>query len=237
MTLLLLERVSKRYSSARRECVALRDVSLDVAPGELVAVWGVRRSGRTTLLRVAAGMQPPDSGRVVFDGVDLPDDRSGLLGTQIGFCNLNFGHEQGGAVVDHVAISLLAHGVPRDRARARADAALARVEAADCADLDPRELDAGEQVRAGIARALVSKPRLLLIDEPINGVGLLQRDPIVELLRSLADEGTAILMTTSEAVSGMDRMLTIDDGEVRGEAIPEEAPVVPLRPLRAERSG
>ena len=85
-----------------------------------------------------------------------------------------------------------------------------------------------------IASALVTKPALLVIDEPTSGVELLQRDPLLALLRSIADEGTAVLMSTGDAqgLSGVDRALTIDDGELQGEPEPAQADVVPLR--RAE---
>lgn len=236
MSLLVLDSVTKRYTSTRRERIALRDVSLDVAPGEMVAVWGIRRSGKTTLLRVAAGMEAPDEGAVRFDGRDLRESGPGLLGTQIGYCNVNFMAAQGGTVVDHVAVGLLASGVARDRARARADAALARVDASACADLDPRLLDPGELTRIGIARALVAEPRLLLFDEPTSGIDLLQRDPLLELIRSLADGGIAVLMAVGEAITVADRVLSIDDGELRGDVAPQQASVVPLRRSRAERS-
>jgi iron complex transport system ATP-binding protein len=104
-----------------------------------------------------------------------------------------------------------------------------RVCGQDVADNQPRELHTHELVRASIARALVMKPRLLLIDEPTQGVDLLERDPLVALLRSLADEGIAVLMTMGETLGGLDRMLLIDEGELRGNATPANAPVVPLR--------
>ena len=236
MSLLVLQSVTKRYSSGRRELVALRDVSLDVDPGELVAVWGLRRSGRTTLLRVAAGVEAPDEGVVCFDGRDLARDRSGLLGSQIGYSSLHFMPSQGASVVDHVAVGLLAGGLPLDRARARAYKELARVDAAACADLDPRLLDPAEIARVGLARALVSEPRLLLVDDPTNGVDVLQRDPILDLIRSIADDGAAILMTVGDVVTIADRMLSIDDGELRGDVVPEQAQIVPLRAVRAEPS-
>jgi len=111
----------------------------------------------------------------------------------------------------------------------RADAALARVDLSACANLDPRELHPEELVRAGIARALVTSPRLLLLDEPTNGVDLLERDSLLLLVRSLADDGIAILMTVGEPVAGADRVLALDEGELRGQAVPETAPVLPLR--------
>lgn len=237
MTLLVLDSVTKRYSTDRREHVALRDVSLDIAPGELVAVWGTRHSGRTTLLRVASGMEPPDSGIIRFDGHDLCRHRADLLGREIAYANRHFMAGQGGAVVDHVAVGLLAQAVPRNRARARAFGALERVGAADLADLEPRLLDPAEAVRVGLARALITRPRLLLIDDPTNGVDLLQRDPLLHLIRSIPDDGAAVLMTIGEAVTVADRVLTIDRGELRGDTVPTQGQVVPLRTVRAEPAG
>lgn len=236
MSLLVLQSVTKRYSTGRREEVALSDVSLDVDAGELVAVWGMRRSGRTTLLRVAAGMEPPDEGVVCFAGRQLGRDRSGRLGSEIGYYNVNFVAAQGGAVVDHVAVGLLAHGIPRDRALAQADRALERVGASACADMDPRSLDPTEAARVGIARALVGSPRLLLLDDPANGVDVLHRDALLALVRSIADDGVAVLMTVGELPTVADRVLSMDAGRIRGDVAPQHAPVVPLRP-RADRYG
>ncbi|MEX1142649.1 MAG: ATP-binding cassette domain-containing protein [Thermoleophilaceae bacterium] len=237
MSLLVLQSVSKRYSTGRREHIALDDVSLDVEAGELVAVWGMRRSGRTTLLRVAAGMEPPDRGAVCFDGRDLTRDRTGLLGREIGYYNVNFVASQGGTVVDHVAVGLLAHGLGRDRARARADETLDRVGASNCADIDPRSLDPTELARVGIARTLVSEPRLVLLDDPINGIDPLHRDPILTLIRSIADDGVAVLMTVSDVIAVADRLLSIDGGRVRGDVVPASAPVVQLRPSASKPAG
>jgi ABC-type multidrug transport system ATPase subunit len=236
MTLLVFQGVTKWFAEGRREAMVLRGVSFDVDAGELVAVWGLRRSGRTTLLRLAAGMIAPDEGSVAFRGQDLAQRRGAALGTEIGYCSPCFSPEQGGTVRDHVAVGLLAQRVPRDRARRLAEAELERVGASACANRDPRDLRPDELVRSGIARALVGKPRLLLLDEPTSGVDLLERDPIVGLLRSLADEGIAVLMTTGEMLGGLDRLLLLDQGELRDHRPPEQAPVVPIRRTRSEPS-
>jgi ABC-type sugar transport system ATPase subunit len=80
----------------------------------------------------------------------------------------------------------------------------------------------------------VTRPRLLLLDEPTNGVDVLERDGILELLRAAADGGTAVLMTVGEPLAGPDRVLALDNGRLRGHAVQEQAPVVPLRPRRVE---
>ena len=234
MTLLALAHATKRFTSGQREKVALDDVSLELDAGECVAVYGLRRSGRTTLLRVAAGILPLDEGELRFGGRPLPERAAGVLGVEIGWCNPQFDAAHGGTVADHVAVGLLARGAGRSRARERAAAALERTGASACAGYDPRELHADELVRAGIARALVTRPRLLLLDEPTNGVDVLERDGILALLRSLADAGAGVLMTVGEPVAGADRVLTLDGGRLRGHAVPEQAPVVPLRPRHVE---
>jgi ABC-type lipoprotein export system ATPase subunit len=235
MPLLSLEWVTKRYPRGGRERVALRDIWLQVDDGELVAVWGRRRSGRTTLLRVAGGLDRPDEGVVRFNGRDLRQDRDGVLGDRIGYVRTSFNAAHGERVVDHVALGLLARGVQLDRARGRADAVLGRAGVADCADLEPQELGTAEAARVAVARAMIAEPRLLLVDEPTKGVDLSERDGILSLLRSIADEGVAVLTTAGEAteLAGADRALSIADGELRGAAAPAEAQVVPLPRARA----
>jgi ABC-type multidrug transport system ATPase subunit len=230
MSLLELARVSRRYRSGAHERVVLDGVSLQIEPGELLAVWGLRRSGRSTLLRIAAGIEPPDAGAVRFQGRDLA--RHPALGSGIGYCRPGHGDGDARVVLDELVAGQLARGVPRPAAEPRAFAALERAGASDCAGRARRELDGGERARVAIARALTLRPRLLVIDEPTKGVDLLQRDAILALLRSLADEdGLALLVSAGEAtaLSGADRALSLSGGELRGNLSPELAEVVPLR--------
>lgn len=234
MSLLSIEHVTKRYRRGRLERVAVRDICLEIEPGELVAVWGARFSGRSTLLRIAAGIEPPEEGRVSFEGQDLASSRNKLLGRRIGYCQSGFSVGSRGLVVEHVASGLLAQRASPKQAWRRGQEMLIQVGAEGCARLECHELDGAELVRVAIASALVTKPALIVIDEPTSGVDLLQRDPLLELLRTIADDGTAVLMSTGDAqgLSGVDRALTIDDGELQGEPEPAQAHVVPLR--RAE---
>jgi putative ABC transport system ATP-binding protein len=231
MSLLSIEQVTKRYRRGRLERVAIRDVSLDIEPGELVGVWGSRRSGRSTLLRLAAGIEAPDEGIVEFEGRDLAGSRNRVLGRRIGFCQTCFSPSPHGLVVEHVAAGLLAQRSSPKQARRRGQEMLFRVGAERCGRLECYELDGAELARVAIATALLTAPALLVIDEPTSGVDQLERDPLLALLRSIANEGTAVLMSTGDAqgLSGVDRALTIDDGELRGDAKAEQAHVVPLR--------
>jgi ABC-type multidrug transport system ATPase subunit len=231
MTLLALDCVGKHHRDGPRDRVVLRDASMELDAGELGVVWGQRRSGRSTLLRVAAGIELADSGTVRFDGRDLAAQRHGLLGDEIGYCQKTLGYDLGLAVLEVVAVALLARGVAQDEARERARAAMERVGAASCSAMAPVELDCAEAVRVELARALALQPRLLVVDEPTKGVEMLERDEILLLLRSLADEGIAVLASTGEstALAGADRALTLDEGQLRSTAAPELAEVLPLR--------
>jgi ABC-type cobalamin/Fe3+-siderophores transport system ATPase subunit len=213
------------------ERMLLRDVSLQLDAGELVAVWGLRRSGRSTLLRIAAGVEPPDTGVVRFAGRDLGRAGGDLLGSGIAYCQHAAAGPEAHGVLDEMIAAQLARGVTQASARMRAWAALARAGADECADYEMHELDCAEQVRVTLARGLLSRPSLIVIDEPIDGVDLLARDEILALLRSLADEGIAVLMSTGDAAAFTvaDRALSLSDGELRGAVSPELAPVVPLR--------
>lgn len=234
MSLLTLERISKRYRRGRREVTALDDVSLTIAPGELVAVWGMPRSGRTTLLRIAAGLEQPDGGAVRFAGRSLAGGGDAGIPPGIGYVQVGITSVGGESILDHVAMPLLARGAAPQTARARALLQLERVGAAACARLQPRELEPTERVRVAIAQALVTRPQLLLVDDPTRHVDLLEREAVLLLVRSIADGDVAVLMTTGEAmgVSGVDRALTISGGVLRAEASAVPANVVALRGAR-----
>jgi ABC-type sugar transport system ATPase subunit len=231
MSLLELTDVSKRYGRGLTEQVVLRGVSFGIDAGELVAVWGSRRSGRSTLLRIAAGIAPPDAGVVRFEGHDLSRRGGDARRIAIGYCLTTQRPGGGQVVLDQLATDQLIRSVRIEAAEQRARGVLARAGAEHCVAARLRELDAAEAVRVAVARALLQHPKLLVIDEPTLGVDVLVRDEILLLLRSLADEGIAVLMTTGETtcLSGADRALSLDAGELHGDLSPRLAPVVVLR--------
>jgi lipoprotein-releasing system ATP-binding protein len=234
MTLLSLLEVTKRHprrARAARERFALRAVSLELEAGELVAVWGRRRSGRTTLLEVCAGLETRIQGVVRFDGRDLAT--ASALGAEggIGFAHAGF-NRMHGVTIEQLATPLLKGRTPVEEAQERAWEMLERVGAEACAELTPDELEPAELVRATLARALMMHPRLVLLDAPTAGLPAPERDAIFALLRSLTDEGAAVLMTVDEVPglgSVVDRLLSIGNGELRGDVTPNVASVVPLR--------
>jgi ABC-type multidrug transport system ATPase subunit len=232
MSLLELRRVSKSRSRGSRRVEVLRDVSLELGAGEFVAVWGLRYSGRTTLLRVAAGVDLPDSGAVYFDGTELRTRRGAIeLGRGVGYCHVRVGVPTGRAVTDTVRAGLLARGVAAPNAYSIAHKALERVGIERSGELLMGDLDGAEAMRVAIACALVLGPRVLVIDEPTKGVDILERDKILLLVRSLANEGIAVLISDGDgrSLSDTDRSLTLADGELRGKATPELGSLLQLQ--------
>jgi len=228
MSLLELEGVTKRYRSGQRERTVLSDVDLSVDAGQLAVVWGARRSGRSTLLRIAAGVQAPDSGSVRFEGRPLGE---GAIGTGVGYVakTLRANEEQG--VLDQIAAVLLARGVGVHDARQRAREALARAGGERSAAMKVSELGGGEALRVALARTLALEPKVVVVDEPAATVEISERDDVLALLRSLARAGVTVLASTGEAeqLAGADLALTLRDGQLQGRTRSEGATVLALR--------
>jgi len=207
----------------------LDDICLQVDAGEFVAVWGKRRSGRSSLLHLACGLARPDGGVVRFDGRALRGP--GSIGDGIAYCPGGFHVGEAWLVERELVEVQLARGVSRRDARRRAHLALERVGAQELAGRLLRTLRGAEQVRTMLALALTSAPRLLLVDDVVAGVELVERMAVLRLLRSLADDGLAVLTSTDEtpALAGADRALTLSEGRLHGRLAPELAEVVPLR--------
>jgi ABC-type lipoprotein export system ATPase subunit len=220
MTLLSLAAVTKRYARGYREVEALAGIDLEVEPGDFVAIWGGSRSGKTTLLRVAAGIEAPDAGSVTFDGRDLATrprrTRARLLLTDIG-CVWQTGRiTRGLSVLDHVALPRFkAHS--HAQARREAHDVLERVGVAQCANARWHELSDGERTRVALAHALIRRPRLLLADEPTANLNMIEREQVLGVLRSVAEEaGVAIVMTAPDAPNLLQshRLMSLDGGRL-----------------------
>ncbi|MEX1142424.1 MAG: ATP-binding cassette domain-containing protein [Thermoleophilaceae bacterium] len=205
MPLLEIDAVTRGYWRGANRLEVLRDVSLEVHPGELVAVYGQRSSGKTTLLKLAAGFEPPDGGRVLFDGGDLAQlTRGGLARlhrSHIGWVERGGPHSDELSVRAYVALPLYRTLGPVEAER-RAVAALARVGASDCADGSWEDLSDTARALVAIAQALVREPRLLVVDDPTAGLGILDRERVVGLLRAAAEDGgLGVLMAVPDMPS------------------------------------
>jgi ABC-type lipoprotein export system ATPase subunit len=232
MSLLEFRDVTKRRAYGGRVVLVLEDASVAIDRGELVALWGLRGSGRTTFLRLAAGIDAPDEGTVCFAGRDLAKHGEEILGAEIAYARKSFRGAASQTAIDHVITGLLVNGLSRGTARERAVELLRRVGGEQLATHRISELDSAERIRVAIADSLSLEPHLLVIDEPVAGVDLHERDHILLLLRSLADQGTAVLMSVGDTtgLTGADQALSIGDGELTASTRPQLAPIVELRP-------
>src|SRR6202051_557564 len=217
---LRLENLGKRYAPDRP---ALCDgLELELKPGEYLAVMGESGVGKTTLLNLLAGLDRPDSGRVLLDGVDLStlnDDAITLLRRRcVGFVFQAFHVLPYLSVEQNVALPLDLLGVPEPERSRRTVDMLAAVGIAPLARRYARELSGGEVQRIAIARALVHRPRLLLADEPTGNLDPRTAAEIMALLRAQikANAGAGILITHSRtAADTADRILVLDAGGLR----------------------
>lgn len=237
MSLLAIEGVTKRVRRGRTSRTLLHDITLDVEPGQFVSVWCLDGPERTALARIAAGLERPDDGVVKLDGIEVERALAEARRGHLRFVEPYSAAAAGNTVLSYVQMPLLARGVAPRHAEARAAAALAGVGASSLAELCIEDLDPTEAVRVAIAESMVGEPRIIVLDDPTREVDLLARGSIIRLLRSIADSGTAVLATTSEAigVAGVDRALTLGDGKLRADVSAPVAEVVPL-PSRSVRS-
>ena len=242
MALLSFQHVSKRDRDGRREVSVLTDVSFDIDAGEYVGLWGVRRSGKSTLLRLAAGIETPDDGAIIFDGNDLAQ-----MGTEervaqrrrggIALALLGLSPKGNRPVVEHIAWPVVGFGASWDEAEAVARRVLKRVGASDIEDARTGELGSSECVRVELARALAHEPRLLLVDEPAILASPSEARELYALLRLLGrDKGLAVVIASREAhaLEGAPRILTVDNGRVR--STDSRRKVLPFRRSGSEPS-
>ena len=216
-----LRGVSLRYGRGAEP--ALRDLSLSVEPGELVALLGPSGCGKTTALKIVAGLLAPTTGDVLVDGDSLlgvpPEKREAAMVFQkpLLFPNMS--------VEANVGFGLRMRGTPQGETGDRAREALRRVRMEGFGDRRPGELSGGQQQRVSLARALVTEPKLLLLDEPLSALDASLRDALRDLLRQLQDEGgyTTVFVThdQEEAVVLADRIALVTDGTLRMHDRPE----------------
>jgi putative ABC transport system ATP-binding protein len=199
---------------------ALRGVSLDVAPGEFVAIMGPSGSGKSTLLNIAGGLDTASSGDVLIEGASLAGmSRAALAQVRrrgVGYVFQELNLIPALTAAENVSLPRELDGVSARKARREAMAALDEVGLADLGERFPDELSGGQQQRVAIARALVGPRRLLLADEPTGALDSATGDDVMRLIRARCDAGAAAVLVTHDArlAGWSDRVVFLRDGVV-----------------------
>jgi putative spermidine/putrescine transport system ATP-binding protein len=207
-----LEGVAKAYGGA----VALSRLDLAVRAGEFFTLLGPSGSGKTTTLRLIAGFERPDQGRILLDGADVADLPPYARGVNTVFQDYAlFPHM---TLIENVAYGLRAKKVPRALAHAQAETALQAVKLAAFGGRKPAQLSGGQRQRVALARAMVNRPRVLLLDEPLGALDLKLRQQMqAELKRLQHETGITFIYVThdqDEALSMSDRIAVFSQGRV-----------------------
>lgn len=207
-----LEGISKSYGPA----VALAHLDLAILPGEFFTFLGPSGSGKTTTLRLIAGFERPDSGRILLDGADVANLPPFARAVNTVFQDYAlFPHL---TLVENVAYGLRARKMPKTEAHAKAEAALEQVRLGGLGARKPAQLSGGQRQRVALARAIVNQPRVLLLDEPLGALDLKLRHQMqIELKRLQHETGITFIYVThdqDEALSMSDRIAVFNHGRI-----------------------
>jgi len=229
-SILALNGIGKQFGSGEAQVDALRNVTMRVDPGELIALIGPSGSGKSTLLSIAGALLSPTSGELLLDGEHIADLR-GAQRTRLRLERIGFIF-QGANLISYLTgreqLLFIAEliGLPADEAKRRADHLLDALGMGKRAGAYPEEMSGGERQRIAIARALMNNPRLILADEPTASLDSARGRQVVEMLRDEV-HGSAragVLVTHDERLIDLcDRVIRIHDGEIDADVPAEQA--------------
>lgn len=229
MVILRFEEVCKSYQRRGGSKIALDHVSFELERGQIMGIFGPSGAGKTTMLRIAAGLEAPDGGIVTYK-----DERLDEMSTaqhrryrrrEVGCIWAGQPWVPALSVCEHVELPLLIDGAEKEVAERRALKFLLACEADECADLAPEELSDGERQRVAIARALITEPHLLLVDGAVSGLSIVEQEQIMELLAALAHQAkVAVLVADTNAgqLLRVDPIIYMRDGKLIGAEPPDE---------------
>ncbi|MCP3400707.1 ABC transporter ATP-binding protein [Bradyrhizobium sp. CCGB20] len=233
LPLISLRSVSRTYRADGVAVAAVRNVSFDIAQGEIVAVMGPSGSGKSTLMNMIGLLDLPTEGAVLLQGAnvaDLTEDRrSSLRALSIGFVFQSYNLLARHNAIENVALPLVYCGVGRKERLARAEQSLEAVGMLHRAHHFPRQLSGGEQQRVAIARALIASPLIVLADEPTGALDSRTGTEILALFAALNRTGQTIVMITHDPgiATQCRRTIRLHDGQLVGDET--QAPILPKR--------
>ena len=214
------EGITKLYKSGEGEIFALKNVSLKIERGEFAAITGSSGSGKTTLMNILGCLDRATSGSYILDGMDVGNAakrvQTRLRNEKIAFIFQSFNLLSGLTALENAALPLIYRGIPKARARERAELALDSVGLSMRANHKPNQLSGGQQQRVAIARAIASDTPLILADEPCGSLDSRSGKRVMELLKRENEKGKTVVLITHDmkAAEMADRIITVRDGQV-----------------------
>ena len=215
-----MNKVCKSFFQGKMEMKILKDIDFSMKTGEYVAIMGPSGSGKSTLMNLIGCLDQPTSGTYTLDGVDISkcseDELSDIRLNKLGFIFQNFQLLKRQTALENVMLPLIYAKVPKSERVIRAKAALEKVGLADRINHTPDQLSGGQKQRVAIARAIINNPALLLADEPTGALDSASGKAVMELFKTLNDQGVAILMITHDRsiAEHASRIVEIRDGMI-----------------------
>ena len=218
-----LNKLSKVYRTDEIESTALNEVSFEISQGEFVSVMGPSGCGKSTLLNILGMLDKPESGSYEFLGNEVAElnekGRSEVRKKNIGFIFQNFNLIDELTVFENIELPLLYNKVGSAERKKRVNELIEKIGIAHRASHYPQQLSGGQQQRAAVARALITKPPLILADEPTGNLDSSHGNEVMELMCELNEAGTTIIMVTHSAhdASYSNRIINLLDGQIVSE--------------------
>lgn len=216
-----IENLYKVYSVGKEKVVALGSINLQIEKGQICCILGTSGSGKSTLLNQLAGLEKPSKGRVLIGGVNISTLNEGQLAKfrqkNIGFIFQSYNLLQSYSALENVAMPLMFRGIPKGLRNRRAKMILKQVGLDKRMSHKPAQMSGGQQQRVGIARAFVSKPKIVFADEPTGNLDTRTTKEVMELMVRLCRKNnqTLVLVTHDrELALYADRIITLIDGKV-----------------------
>lgn len=223
--MLKLHNLTRVYQTDDVETSALNNVSIDIAKGEFVAIMGPSGCGKSTLLNTIGMLDSPSSGDYIFDGENVAGYSEKQLSVirkkNIGFIFQNFNLIDELTVAENIELALIYHNIPTAVRKSKVEIVMDKVGIAHRAKHLPSQLSGGQQQRVAVARAVVGDQQMILADEPTGNLDSAHGQEVMEMLQTLNDEGTTIVMVTHSPAHAdyARRTINLFDGHVVAQSI------------------
>jgi len=227
MNIITIEHIAKIYQVGMEEVRALQDISLTIDKNEYVAIMGPSGSGKSTLMNILGCLDTPTKGLYTFSGNNVSEmddnDLAAIRNREIGFVFQTFNLLPRSDALHNVELPLIYAGIAREERRERAREALAQVGLQDRMDHKPNELSGGQRQRVAVARALVTKPSIILADEPTGNLDTKTGEDIMALFEDLFNKGNTIILVTHEEyiAEHANRIIRLRDGLIEKDELIE----------------